>query len=111
MKIDTDVIALITGGRSENLGKAVFVVGLPDEPKLPDLGGTGPQWDVQMVAGPLIGADGEQYLRAKIGESCLTPLNITMDQARTMREAALRKIVEQAMYELFKEEWWGEPPD
>ena len=111
MKIDTDVIALITCGRSENLGKTVFVVGLPDEPKLPDLGGAGPQWDVQMVAGPLIGADGEQYLRGKIGAACLTPLNITMDQARAMRENALRKIVEQAMFELFKEEWWGEPPE
>jgi hypothetical protein len=28
-----------------------------------------------------------------------------------MRERGLAKIVEQAMTELLKEEWWGEPPE
>jgi len=111
MSIRSDEVALITGGRVENLGKTVFTVGDPVDSRLPDLGGTGRPWDVQMVAGPLIGPDGKEYLRGKIGESCLTPLDITMEQARDMRELALKKIIEQAMYELFREEWWGEPPE
>lgn len=105
MNIQADEVVLITGGRAENLGKIVYIVGTPDDPKLPDLGGSGRQWDVQMIAGPLINGDGSEYFRGKIGEHCLTSLNITMEMAREMRERALRKIVEQAMYELFKEEW------
>jgi hypothetical protein len=40
-----------------------------------------------------------------------SPLNFTMEQAREMRERGLAKIVEQAMTELLKEEWWGESPE
>lgn len=111
MSIQSDEIALISGGRTENLGKVVFVMGDPENPRLPDLGGAGRPWAVQMVSGPLIGSDQDEYFVGKIGEQCLTPLNISMDQARVLRESALIKIVEQALYQLFKEEWWGEPPD
>lgn len=111
MNIEPGVIALISGGRVENLGKSVFVVGNPEDPRLPDLGGTDRQWDVQMLASPLIGDDGEGYLRSKIGENCLTLLHVAMDQAREMRERALTKIVEIAVSEILREEWWGESPN
>ena len=102
---------LISGGRTENLGKVVYIVGQAIDPRLPDLGGEGRQWDVQMVSGELTADDGNGYIRGKIGGKCLSPLDFSMDQAREMRERGLAKIVEQAMTELFKEEWWGESPE
>lgn len=111
MTIASGLVALISGGNTENLGKLVFVVGRPDDTRLPDLGGDGTPWDVQMVSGELTGPDGAGYLRGRIGEACLSPLNFTMDEAREMRERGLGKIVEQAMTELLKEEWWGEGAD
>ena len=111
MSIQPGTVCLIVGGPTENLGKTVFVVGKPEDPRLPDLQGSGKMWDVQMLATELIGSDGEGYLRGKIGETCLAPLNFTMDQAREMRERGLAKVVERAMTELLKEEWWGEPPE
>lgn len=111
MSIELGTVALISGGRTENLGKVVYIVGQPDHPRLPDLGGKGRQWDVQMVSGELTGSDGAGYVRGKIGEKCLSPLAFTMEQAREMRERALAKIVEQAMTELFKEDLWGESPE
>ena len=111
MSIELGTVALISGGRTEKLGKAVYIGGKPEDPRLPELGGDGRQWDVQMVSGELTGGDGNGYLRGKIGEKCLSPLNFTMEQAREMRERGLAKIVEQAMTELLKEEWWGESPE
>lgn len=111
MSIELGTVALISGGRTENLGKVVYIVGQPEDPRLPDLGGKGRQWDVQMVSGELTGSDGNGYLRGKVGEMCLTPLAFTMEQAREMRERGLAKVVEQALTELLKEEWWGESPE
>jgi hypothetical protein len=111
MAIELGTVALISGGRVENLGKVIYIVGQPEDPKLPDLGGDGRQWDVQLVSGELTGSDGTGYIRGKIGEKCLSPLDFTMEQARAMRERGLAKIVEQAMTELLKEEWWGESPE
>ncbi|MGB4912464.1 MAG: hypothetical protein WBO95_10100 [Candidatus Dechloromonas phosphoritropha] len=98
-------IALISGGRPENLGKTVFVVGYPDDPRLPCLGGKGCQWDAQMLAMPLVGADGEEYLRGAIGERCLTPLNVPEDQAMAMREQALAKLFDRIVEELLQEDF------
>ncbi|MBL0351381.1 MAG: hypothetical protein IPP03_01225 [Dechloromonas sp.] len=89
---------LISGGRPENLGKTVFVVGYPDDPRLPCLGGKGCQWDAQMLAMPLVGADGEEYLRGAIGERCLTPLNVPEDQA-------MAKLFERIVEELLQEDF------
>jgi hypothetical protein len=111
MNLHSGIVCLISGGRTENLGKVVYIVGQPEDPRLPDLGGDGCQWDVQMVSGELIGGDGAGYVRGKISEKCLTPLDFTMEQAREMRERGLAKIVEQAMTELFKEGLWGESPE
>lgn len=108
MSLSPGMVCLISGGRPENLGKIVFIVGNPEDPRLPDLGGHGRAWDVQMVSQALIGPNGEDYLQGKIGSACLTPLDFTMEAAREMREVALRKIVEQAMTEMLKEDWWGE---
>ena len=111
MSMALETVGLISGGSTENIGKVVYIVGDPEDPRLPDLGGQGHQWLVQMVSGELTGSDGNGYLRGKIGEKCLSPLDFTMDQAREMRERGLAKIVERAMTELLKEEWWGEPPE
>ena len=111
MKLQPGIVCLISGGRTENLGKMVYILGKPEDPRLPDLGGDGQPWDVQMVSGELTGSDGRGKIRGKIGETCLTPLDFTMEDARDMRERALQKIVEQAMTELLKEEWWGESPE
>jgi len=108
MTMQPGIVCLVSGGRTENLGNVVYLVGHPEDPRLPDLGGDGRQWDVQMVSGGLIGGDGAGYVRGKIGEKCLTPLDFTMEQAREMRERGLAKIVAQAMTELFKEGLWGE---
>jgi hypothetical protein len=35
----------------------------------------------------------EGYVRGKIGENCLTPLDFIMEQAREMRERGLAKMV------------------
>lgn len=110
MSIELGTIVLISGGRTENIGKVAYVVGNPEDPRLPDLGGKGRQWDIQMVSGELTASDGSGHIRGKIGEKCLSPLDFTMEQAREMRERGLAKIVELAMTELFKEEWWGEKP-
>jgi hypothetical protein len=110
MMITVDQIALISGGRPENLGKTVFVVGYPDDPRLPCLGGKGCQWDVQMLAMPLVGADGEEYLRGAIGERCLTPLNVPEYQAMAMREQALANIMERIAEELLQEDFGDAPP-
>jgi hypothetical protein len=111
MNLHSGIVCLISGGRTENLGKVVYIVGPPEDPRLPDLGGEGRHWDIQMVSGELTGSDGNGYLRGKIGEKCLSPQDFTMEQARDMRERGLAKIVEQAMTELFKEELWGEAPE
>jgi hypothetical protein len=106
MSIQPGTVCLIVGGPTENLGKSVIVVGKPEDPRLPDLQGSGKAWDVQMVATELIGPDGEGYLRGKIGESCLAPLKFTMDEARAMREKALDEIIARAMRELADEGWF-----
>ncbi len=106
MSIQSGDVCLIVGGPTENLGKSVFVVGKPEDSRLPDLRGSGRAWDVQMLATELIGPDGEGYLRGKIGESCLAPLNFTMDEARVMREKALGEIIAIAMRELADEGWF-----
>ena len=111
MSVELGTVTLISGGRTENIGKVVYIVGKPEDRRLPDLGGVGRKWDVQMVSGELTGSDGNGYIRGKIGEKCLFPLDFTMDQARDMRERGLAKIVEQAMTEMLKEDWWGEPPE
>jgi len=110
MSIELGTIVLISGGRTENIGKVAYVVGNPEDPRLPDLGGKGRQWDIQMVSGELTASDGSGHIRGKIGEKSLSPLDFTMEQAREMRERGLAKIGELAMTELFKEEWWGEKP-
>ena len=90
---------MITGSRPENLGKTVFVVGYPDDPRLPCLGGGDQQWDVQMLAIPLVGSDGEEYLRGAIGEDCLMPLEVRPEWAAELREYALVKVIERAVAE------------
>ena len=104
-------ICLITGGPIENIGKTVYVVGTPNDPRLPNLGGTGHRWDVQMVSSELIGPGEDGYLRGDIGQDSLMPLNFTMEEALAMREKALADIVARAMTELLKEDWWGESPE
>ena len=111
MSIEQGTVVLISGGRTENIGKVAYVVGNPKDLRLPDLGGKGHQWDIQMVSGELTASDGSGHIRGKIGGKCLTPLDFTLDQAREMRERGLAKVVERAMTELFKEEWWGEKPE
>jgi hypothetical protein len=106
MTIQPGTVCLIVGGPTENLGKSVFVVGKPEDARLPDLRGSGRRWDVQMLATQLIGPDGEGYLRGKIGESCLAPLNFTMDEARAMREKAFGEIIAIALRELANEGWF-----
>jgi hypothetical protein len=106
MSIQPGTVCLIVGGPTENLGKTVFVVGKPDDPRLPDLQGSGKTWDVQMLVTELIGPDGEGYLRGKIGENCLATLNFTMDEARAMREKALSEIIALAMRKLADEDWF-----
>ena len=81
MSIELGTVALISGGRTENLGKAVYIVGKPEDPRLPDLGGDGRQWDVEMVSGELTGGDGNGYLRGKIGEKCLSSVRSAISMA------------------------------
>jgi len=59
MSIQPGTVCLIVSGPTENLGKTVFVVGKPEDQRLPDLQGSGEMWDVQMLATELIGPDGE----------------------------------------------------
>ncbi len=108
MTIKAGQIALISGGPPENLGKSVFVVGQPEDPRLPFLGGKGGQWDVQMLAIPLVGADGEEYLRGAIAGQCLTPLDVSDEQALAMREQALANLTEQIVEEMLEEDFGGD---
>lgn len=106
MSIQPGTVCLIVGGPTENLGKSVFVVGVLEDTRLPDLRGSGRTWDVQMLVTELIGPDGAGYLRGKIGESALAPLDFTMDEASAMREKALGEIIALAMRELADEGWF-----
>ncbi len=106
MSVHPGTVCLIIGGLEVNLGKSVFVVGAPEDARLPDLGGSGRNWDVQMLSTQLVGPDGEGYLRGKIGERCLVPLNFTIEEARAMREKALGEIIALVMRELAEEGWF-----
>jgi hypothetical protein len=114
MRVKQRGIAMITGSRPENLGKTVFVVGCPDDPRLPCLGGDGQQCDVQMLAIPLVGSDGEEYLRGAIGEDCLMPLDVPSEQAAEMREHALLMLLQRAVaeepWEEFGDDDWEQSP-
>lgn len=103
MTVEPGSIALISGGLAANLGKIVFVVGCPDDPRLPRVGGGGTVWDVQMIATPPLGLDGEEYLRIGIGEDWLMPLPVPKDLAAKMRECGLANVLHRAMEELLQE--------
>jgi len=103
MSIEAGGIALISGGPAANLGKIVFVVGCPDDPRLPRVGGGGTVWDVQMIATPPLGLDGEEYLRIGIGEDWLMPIPVPKDLAAKMRECGLANVLHRAMEELLQE--------
>lgn len=103
MTVEPGSIALISGGLAANLGKIVFVVGCPDDPRLPRVGGGGTVWDVQMIATPPLGLDGEEYLRIGIGEDWLTPIPVPKDLAARMRECGLANVLHRAMEELLQE--------
>lgn len=103
MTVEPGSIALISGGLAANLGKIVFVVGSPDDPRLPRVGGGGTVWDVQMIATPPLGLDGEEYLRIGIGEDWLMPIPVPKDLAAKMRECGLANVLHRAMEELLQE--------
>lgn len=103
MTVEPGSIALISGGPAANLGKIVFVVGCPDDPRLPRVGGGGTVWDVQMIASPPLGLDGEEYLRIGIGEDWLMPIPVPKDLAAKMRECGLANVLLRAMEELLQE--------
>ena len=105
MQIESGGIALIRGGPSQNLGKFVFVVGHPDDPRLPCVGGAGELWDVQMVVSPLLGPDGEEYVRVAIGGDWLMPVQVTPELAAAMRAQGLLVVFDRAVAEWLEEDF------
>lgn len=98
-------VAIIVGGPPLNLGKLVYVLGRPDDPRMPSLGERkGPRMGVQMTANPLIASDGEEVFGGTIAESCLVSISVHGDAARLVREGGMMKVVEWAMMELAEEE-------
>ena len=98
-------VAIIVGGPPLNLGKLVYVLGRPDDPRMPSLGERkGPRMGVQMTANPLIATDGEEVFGGSIAESCLVSIGVHGDAARLVREGGMMKVVEWAMMELAEEE-------
>lgn len=105
MSIMAGSVALISGGRGANLGKIVFVVDYPDDPRLPCVGGGGELWDVQMIATSLIALDGREYLRIAIGEDWLMPIRVPPELAAEMRECGIANVLERAIEEMLQEDF------
>ena len=98
-------VAIIVGGPPLNLGKLVYVLGRPDDPRMPSLGERkGPRMGVQMSANPLIATDGEEVFGGSIAESCLVSLGVHGDLAELVREGGMMKVVECALMELDDED-------
>ena len=105
MNVKPGDVAIIVGGPPLNLGKLVYVLGKPDDPRMPSLGERkGPRMGVQMSANPLIATDGEEVFGGSIAESCLVSIGVHGDAARLVREGGMMKVVECAIMELDDEE-------
>lgn len=105
MKAKQGDIALITSGMEVNIGKLVYVVGVPEDKRLPSLGGGGkPYWDIQMLASPLIDIDGHEVIRGFIADDSLVSLDIEFELAESHREDAIIAIMAPVVAELVVEE-------
>lgn len=83
MNVKPGDVAIIVGGPPLNLGKLVYVLGKPDDPRMPSLGERkGPRMGVQMSANPLIATDGEEVFGGSLEESCLVSLGVHGERSR-----------------------------
>lgn len=62
-------------------------------------------WDVQMVVSPLLGPDGEEYVRVAIGGDWLMPVQVTPELAAAMRAQGLLVVFDRAVAEWLEEDF------